>query len=199
MATSILTELGQQRSTTDYAVMSRESMKWLNTKINELRNVSAIPKNISREAFRKDRRFMLGRLYCFYYDPKTKADLPYYDKFPMVLALEKYDDGFLGLNLHYLPYRYRVAFLTKLMDYATLDKNNDVMRIRVTYDILSASKRFKEFKPCLKRYLTGHIRSKILAIEPHEFEVASFLPLQQFKGAKPKEVWEDSIKEIKGK
>jgi len=198
MATSILTELGQQRSTTDYAVMSRESMKWLKNKIEEIRSPSSIPKNISREAFRTDRKFLLGRLYCFYYDPKTKDNLPYYDKFPMVLALEKYPDGFLGLNLHYLPYKYRVAFLTKLMDYATLDRNNDVMRIRVSYDILNASKRFKEFRPCLKRYLTSHIRSKILAIEPHEFEVASFLPLQQFKGAQPKEVWEDSVNEIKG-
>ena len=197
MATSILTRLGQERSQTDYAVMSKESMVWLRDKIQELRNVSSIPRNISREAFRQDKRFMLGRLYCFFYDPKGKHDLPYYDKFPMVIALEKYPDGFLGLNLHYLPYRYRVAFLTKLMDFSTLNQYNDVMRIRVSYDILSASKRLREFRPCIKRYLTSHIKSKILAIEPHEFEVASFLPLQQFKGAKPTEVWEESIEKIR--
>jgi hypothetical protein len=90
-----------------------------------------------------------------------------------------------------------VAFLTKLMDYAILDENNDVKRIRVTYDILNASRRFKEFRPCIKRYLTSHIRSKILTINPNEFEVASFLPLQQFKGAKPNEVWQDSIEEMR--
>ena len=131
MATSILTRLGQERSQTDYAVMSKESMVWLRDKIQELRNVSSIPRNISRESFRQDKRFMLGRLYCFFYDPKGKHDLPYYDKFPMVIALEKYPDGFLGLNLHYLPYHYRVAFLTKLMDFATLNQYNDVMRIKV--------------------------------------------------------------------
>jgi hypothetical protein len=194
---SKLTELAQQRSQLDAQALSRESMKWLKEKIDEIRTPSAIPKGISQEAFRKDRRFILGRLYCFYYDPIGKADLPYYDRFPMVLALEKYGDGFLGLNLHYLPYKYRLAFLTKLMDYAVLNDDNDVMKIRITYDILQASKRFKEFRPCIKRYLTTQIRSKILTIQPSEFEIASFLPIQQFKGAKPKEVWEESVNTIK--
>ena len=197
MATSILTKFGQERSATDYAVMSKESMRWLKVKIDDLRNVSSIPKNISREAMRYDKRFMLGKMYCFFYDPKGKDDLPYYDKFPMIIALEKYNDGFLGLNLHYLPYKYRVAFLTKLMDFASFDGNNDVKRLRITYDILNASRRIREFKPCLKRYLTNHIRSKILAIEPSEFEVASFLPIHQFKGAKPDEIWKESVEEIK--
>jgi len=194
---SKLTQLSQERSATDFAVMSRESMKWLKAKIDEIRRPSAIPVTIAREDFRKSKKFMLGKLYCFFYDPKGKDDLPYYDKFPMVLVLERYPDGFLGLNLHYLPYKYRVAFLTKLMNYAVLDENNDVKRIRITYDILSASRRFKEFRPCIKRYLTGHIRSKILTIQPNEFEVASFLPIHQFKGAKPTEVWKDSIEEMR--
>jgi hypothetical protein len=194
---SKLTELSQQRSQLDAQALSRESMKWLKRKIDEIRTPSAIPRGISREAFRQDKRFILGRLYCFYYDPIGKANLPYYDRFPMVLALEKYGDGFLGLNLHYLPYKYRLAFLTKLMNYAVLNDDNDVMKIRITYDILNASKRFKEFRPCIKRYLTTQIRSKILTIQPNEWEIASFLPIQQFKGAKPIEVWEDSVNTIK--
>jgi hypothetical protein len=195
---SKLTSLAQERSATEWAVMSRESMKWMKEKILEIKNPSSIAKAISRETPRYNNRFMLGKMYCFFYDPKGKADLPYYDKFPMIIALEKYPDGFLGLNLHYLPFKYRVAFLTKLMEFASLDSNNDVKRLRVTYDILSASKRFREFKPCLKRYLTSHIRSKILAIEPNEFEVASFLPIHQFKGAKPNEIWQESVDQIKG-
>ena len=195
---SKLTKLGQERSATDFAVMSRESMKWLKTKIEAIRNPKAIPVSISKEEFRKNKRFQLGRLYCFFYDPIGKNDLPYYDKFPMIIAIQKYDDGFLGLNLHYLPYKYRIAFLTKLMDFAVFDENNDVKRLRVTYDILNASKRFKEFRPCIKKYLTSQIQSKVLTIEPHEFEVACFLPIQQFKKAKDTTVWKDSVDEIKG-
>mgnify|MGYP003346886620 CR=1 FL=1 len=74
---------------------------------------------------------------------------------------------------------------------------DEIKRLRITYDILSASKRFREFKPCLKRYLTSHIQSKILAIQPDEWDVATFLPMHQFKKARPQEVWQDSVNEIK--
>ena len=194
---SKLTQLALQRSATDQAILSRDSMKWMKEKIEEIRNPSSIPRGIAQEAFRKDKRFVLGRLYCFYYDPLGKAEMDYYDRFPMVLALEKYNDGFLGLNLHYLPYKYRLAFLSKLMDYTVRNDDNDVMKVRITYDILNASKSFKEFRPCIKRYLTSQIKSKVLAIEPSEWEIASFLPIHQFKGAKASEVWKDSINEIK--
>ena len=39
-----------------------------------------------------------SRLNMFFYDPKLKKKLPYYDTFPLVLPLENYSDGFLGLN-----------------------------------------------------------------------------------------------------
>jgi hypothetical protein len=90
-----------------------------------------------------------------------------------------------------------VAFLDKLMDYAILNDENEPKRIRITYDILNASKRFKAFRPCIKRYLNSHIKSKMITIQPDEWEVAVFLPTQLFKGAKPAEVWKESIQEIR--
>ena len=194
---SKLTQITQQKTTAQLQSLSRESQTWLMKKIAELRNVAQIPRGIGVENFRKNKRFILGGLYHFYYDPKGKDDLPYYDRFPLVLALEKYPDGFLGLNLHYLPIKYRVAFLDKLMDYAILNDENEPKRIRITYDILSASKRFKAFRPCIKRYLNSHIKSKVITIQPNEWEVAIFLPTQLFKGAKPAEVWKESIQEIR--
>jgi len=194
---SKLTQITQQKTTAQLQSLSRESQTWLMKKIAELRNVAQIPRGIGVENFRKNKRFILGGLYHFYYDPKGKDDLPYYDRFPLVLALEKYPDGFLGLNLHYLPIKYRVAFLDKLMDYAILNDENEPKRIRITYDILNASKRFKAFRPCIKRYLNSHIKSKIITVQPDEWEVAVFLPTQLFKGAKPAEVWKESIQEIR--
>ena len=194
---SKLTLLAQQRSSAQIEMMSKESFRWLATKIQTLKGISNIPAGIGREDFRHNNRFVLGGMYYFYYDPKGKDDLPYYDKFPLVLALEKYSDGFLGLNLHYLPIKYRVAFLGKLMDYAVYNRENEIKRVRVTYDILSASKRFKEFRPCIKRYLNSHVRSKILTVQPNEWDVATFLPVQQFKKATSKEVWEDSVQQIR--
>ena len=193
---SKLTQLANARPA-DMQIGSKKSLEWLSQKIAELRNTSNIPVGMSRERFRQVDSFRLGKLYCFYYDPKGKESLPYYDRFPMVLAIEKYNDGFLGLNLHYLPFNYRMAFLGKLLKFAVQGEPGEIDRLRVTYDILVASKRLKEFRPCIKRYLSGHIQSKILAIQPNEWDIAAFLPLQQFRGAKSQEVWQESLEEIR--
>ena len=52
-----------------------------------------------------------GRMSMFFYDPKFKNRLPYYDTFPLVLPLEPMKGGFIGLNFHYLPYGARFKFL----------------------------------------------------------------------------------------
>ena len=138
-------------------------------------------------------------MFFFKYDAKGKAYLPKYDKFPLVMPLKRESDGFIGLNLHYLPLRYRIAFMRKMLPFAVYDENDEIKRVRITYEILSAAKRYKEFRPCLKRYLTSQMRSRVLAVMPEEWDVALMLPVQQFKKAKPQEVWQDSINEIKGR
>ena len=197
MLTSKLSKLAEEHSKLDADILSKQSVTWILDKIRDIRNPSQIGRELLSDKSRHTTNIKLGRLYCFYYDPKTKDDLPYYDRFPLILVLDKYADGFLGLNLHYLPYRYRVAFLNKLLQYAVLNKEDEVQRLRVTYDILTASRRFREFRPCLKKYLYNHMRSKLLTIQPNEWEVASFLPIQQFKGARTDKVWKESIQEIR--
>ena len=194
---SILTTLTEQHSASNLQRLSRQSMSWFTKKITELKNPVSMVKGIAREKSRYVRSFIKGRLYFFLYDPKTKNELPYYDRFPLVLVLEKYDDGFLGLNLHYLPVKYRILFLRKLMQFAVLDDQDEIKRMRVTYDILNASKRFREFKPCIKQYLFPHIKSRILAVQPDEWETAMYLPVHQFKGEKAPTIWKESMEEIR--
>jgi hypothetical protein len=197
MAISKLTQLARQKTAAQLQTMGKESVKWLTKKIGQLSNPTGIASVINKEANQRNNKFQIGGLYYFYYDPKTKEKLEYYDRFPLVLILDIYPDGFMGLNLHYLPIRYRVAFLDKLLEYASLDGNNDIKRIRVSYDILASSKRYREFKPCLKKYLNNYVQSRILAVQPNEWDIAVFLPIQQFRKASPKEVWQDSIEEIR--
>jgi len=45
--------------------------------------------------------------------------------------------------------------------------------------------------------LTSHIKSRILAVQPEEWETAVFLPVHQFKKAKPEKVWRESVQEIR--
>jgi hypothetical protein len=194
---SKLSLISAEKTTAQLDFLSKESYKWFLERIADIQNPSRLATEINREGFRKVSRFVLGGLYCFYYDPKTKDKLPYYDRFPLVLVLDRQPDGFTGLNLHYLPIKYRVAFLNKLMSYASYKDEDEIKRLRVTYEILTSSKRFREFRPCFKKYLNDHVQSKILAIQPNEWETAVFLPMQQFKKAKPQKVWQESLNEIR--
>jgi hypothetical protein len=199
---SILTTLTEQKIEAQYPTMSRESLRWMMQKIASLRNTGQLIVPITKEKNRWTRptdrqKFLMGGLYYFVYDPKGKNDLPYYDRFPLVLPLKRQSDGFIGLNIHYLPLRYRVLFMRKLMNFAIYNDEDEIKRIRITYPMLDASSKLKEFRPCIKHYLYSHIKSRILAVEPNEWDVAMYLPVHQFKKAKPQEVWQDSVQEIR--
>lgn len=203
MATkSILTTLSDEKIMAQHATMSRESLNWLLKRIQDLRNPANLARPLTREKHRYTRptdrqKFLMGGLYYFYYDPKTKDDLPYYDKFPLVMPLKRDPEGFIGLNFHYLPIRYRINFMKKLMNLAIYNDEDEIKRIRITYPILDSSSRYKEFRPCIKRYLYTNIKSRILAVQPQEWDVALYLPIQQFKKAPVKTVWQESLQEIK--
>ena len=69
----------------------------------------------------------------FIYAPKFGKKLPYYDTFPLVLPIESYNDGFLGLNLHYLPIPLRIRLLDELSDFSNNTKFDESTFLRVSY------------------------------------------------------------------
>lgn len=199
---SILTTLSDEKIAAQHQTMSRDSLNWLMKRIQGLRNPASMARPLTRETHRYTRptdrqKFLMGGLYYFFYDPKTKNDLPYYDRFPLVMPLKRESDGFIGLNFHYLPLRYRINFMRKLMPLALYNEDDEIRRIRVTYPILNASSRFKEFRPCIKKYLYNHIKSRILSVEPQEWDIALHLPIHQFRKAPVKDVWQESVEQIK--
>lgn len=199
---SKLTTLTEERIAAGHPTMSRDSLKWLMAKIATMRNSVQLAVPITKEKQRFTRptdrqKFLMGGLYFFAYDPKGKKTLDYYDKFPLVLPLKRTTDGFIGLNLHYLPLRYRILFMKKLLSFAVYNEQDEIKRIRITYPILDASSKLKEFRPCLKHYLYDHVKSRILAVEPEEWDVALYLPVHQFKKQKPVTVWEESVQQIR--
>ena len=140
-------------------------------------------------------RIKLGHLYLFNYDALTKDVLPYYDKFPIVFVIKPMKEGFLGLNMHYLPYNYRAKLMDALYSYVTGEE--DMQRLRITYRILSESSKLKYFRPCLKHYLNNQIRSRFIHITPNQWDTAIFLPLQKFIGARQNIVHRDSVRLIR--
>ena len=152
-----------------------QSVKWFRNKIKEF----GTPK--SADLLRDGKRTSVptfGILNMFVYSPKLKDKLPYYDTFPLVLPIERYKDGFLGINLHYLSIPMRIRLLDRLTDFANNDKFDKSTELLVDYSRL---KNIDLIKPCLKRYLAGYVKSKFRKVEADEFMVATLLPVQRFK------------------
>jgi hypothetical protein len=199
---SILTSLHQEKVDLGHQTMGRDSLAWLVQRINDLRSPSRLVPPITKEKSRFTRpndkqKFLMGGLYYFVYDPKGKDDMPYYDKFPLVMPLKRESDGFLALNFHYLPVKHRIIFAKKLLPLAIYNDDDEIKRIRITYPILNASSKYREFRPCLKKYLYSHIKSRILAVEPQEWDIAMYLPVHQFKKEQAKTVWQESLQDIR--
>jgi hypothetical protein len=139
----------------------------------------------------------LGRMYMFFYDPKHKETLPYYDKFPLIFIVEKYNDGFLGINLHYLPHTYRARLMDALYDIERDDRLRADKKLKLTYGVLKTASRFKYFKPCVKRYLYSHVRSRFLYVPYEEWDISLMLPTERFSKKGKAKVWEDSKRIIR--
>ena len=99
-----------------------KSTAWYREKIKELGTPSSL--DLLRDGKRNNKPFY-GKLNMFMYDPKFKKTLPYYDTFPLVLQLETYPDGFLGINFHYLPIPLKIKLLDLLVNFSTNTEFNE--------------------------------------------------------------------------
>ena len=178
------------QSVVDAAKGRPKSTDWYKDKIKEFGTPKSL--DLIRDGKQATRPFF-GRLNMFFYDPKLKKKLPYYDRFPLVLPLENYNDGFLGINLHYLPIPLRMKLLDRLVDFSNNTKFDESTRLNVGYQNL---KRVRLIKPTIKRYLAGKVKSRFRRVDADEFTVATLLPVQRFKKGSQSEVYKDSRKMI---
>ena len=98
------------------------STAWFRNKIKELGDPT--PSQLLRDGDVSSTPFD-GLLNMFFYDPKMKKKLPYYDRFPLILPIETYSNGFLGINFHYLSMPIRIRLLDRVMNFATNKKLDD--------------------------------------------------------------------------
>lgn len=168
---------------------NKKAREWLRNKAGEVRTVN---RDRLFDGARKTNTLVPGKMYMYVYDAKTKETLPYWDAFPLIFCTTLNQDGHDGINLHYLPPMLRA----KLMDalYTTINNNNydETTKIRINYNILKQASNMRFFKPCYKKYLNSHIRSPIIEVHPTEWDIAIFLPTQNFQKASDQEVWRDS-------
>ena len=172
---------------------TRLARSWLNQKVKDLKPT---PSTLIRDRQRLKDKSFIGKIYFYYYDPKTKDSMPYYDRFPLVIPIEQYQDGFLGLNLHYIHPRQRIILLDKLSDTASNKKFDDKTKLKISYDYLKAASTAFEAMPCIKRYLFTNITSRFLEISADEWDIAALLPMETFVNASESQVYSDSRKKF---
>jgi hypothetical protein len=171
-----LTKWQQQRGTMTYNKLSQQ----------EFTKQSVAPSHV-----------FPGFFYFYMYDPKLKATLPYYDRFPFTLVLSREANSFLGINFHYLDYKHRAMLFDAIYPFreGRVSRPNvrDIrMRMLITYDILKSAPRYKYFKPCIKRYLIQHVQTPLLKVGAKEWDVALFLPVEMFVKETKYNVWLES-------
>ena len=167
-----------------------KSTEWYREKIKEFGTPTSL--DLIRDGKRSTKPHF-GRLNMFIYSPRDAKKLPYYDTFPLVLPLEQYSDGFLGINFHYLPIPLRIRLLDRIVDFSSNTLFNEKTVLNVTYNKV---KGIRLVKPTIHKYLAGYTRSQFRRIDADELTIATLLPVQRFKKASADAVWSDSRKMV---
>lgn len=159
--------------------------KWFETKAGAA-SPGSMRSTILSSNIRKRDFGITGNMYFFRYDAKFKETLPMWDKYPLVIVLERKSDGFLGLNLHYLSGGQRNSLLNLVDKY----KSEYKMKMSVTTGASVNWVNLMQYADmiglealppkALKRYLFTHCRSKFIEIYPDEYDKAIQLPIEEW-------------------
>ncbi len=175
---------------------TKESREWFRKRASRISGQTSAKSLMNEDPLKKTNSTIVGNMYMFFYDPKHKDKLPYYDQFPLIFVVGPAKGGFYGLNLHYLPPILRAKFLDNLLDITNNKSYNESTKLKLSYELLQKSQKFKYFEPCFKHYLTDHVQGNFAMVPAPEWEIAIFLPVAQWKGAGKSTVYRDSRKRI---
>ena len=184
--------------------LADEAIQWLREKYETLRNQLTIGRSrMSKDPYRiisegtREKEIQLGHMYFMNYDPKLKNTLKYYDRFPLVIPIEAWQRGFIGMNFHYLPYDLREALMKKLITRINLKEDTQRSYIDITYNDVKPFVRYKEVKPTIHKYDITYSSGTFIHIAADEWNTAIHLPVEDFRKASKGHVWMDSRAMIK--
>ena len=176
---------------------TKEAQDWFRRKAQTLRRVNRMALMGEDELKLVNRQQpLIGSMNMFFYDPKHKETLPFYDRFPLAIIIGPAPQGFYGLNLHYLPPVLRAKFLDGLLDVTNNKKYDETTRFQLSYNMLQGAAKMKYFKPCFKHYLTKHVKSRLARVMAPEWEIATFLPTASWEKSNSNKVYKDSRSKI---
>jgi len=155
-----------------------KSWQWYRTNVQRLGASAQQLRNDVRTQSTFANKIQIGKMYLFRYDPKLKDVLPVYDTYPLVLPFGSAKGGFLGINLHYLPYGYRFMIIDKLKSFMTGTQEN--RRAQLSWEILNSVASVEKLSISVKHYLTSHVVSRFMEISHDDWKTAAALPIENF-------------------
>lgn len=174
--------------------LSRGARNWLTDTVNKVARSPSRSKLIKEGQTVADA--LVGSMFMYFYDAKHKKTLPYWDKFPLVFIIDLTPDGWYGLNLHYLPLPIRTKLFDKLLQFADDKSLDKITKLRLSYNLIKSVSQYPEVRPTIKRYLSSQVRSDMVKIQPVDWEIALFLPVEQFQKETKQTVWKKSREKI---
>jgi hypothetical protein len=81
--------------------------------------------------------------------------------------------------------------------FANNQKYDETTRIKYSWALIDGVSKYKAAQPCIKQYLSGHVRSQFRQVTSSDWATAMLLPVERFVGASKQEIWADSRKIIR--
>ena len=195
MAESFFSDMQAQAFRSGVPPQTKDAQKWFQNKVQNM----AVPSRnqiLKDPSLKKARKFSPGDMYMYFYDPKMKKELPYYDAFPLTIVVDAAPGGFYGLNMHYLHPTLRAKLFDALLETTNKKGLTEDTKFQLTYEMLKGTAKMKHFQPCFKHYLAKHVQSGFARVEAPEWPIAMFMPLQQFQKASATKVWAESRRSV---
>ncbi|AFX93612.1 DNA end protector [Serratia phage phiMAM1] len=153
-------------------------------------------------------RYLIGRMFYFKYDAKTKDELPYWDMYPLVFffnarmgdGIEFGDRGVTylwGLNLHYLPPKLRLLVFEDIIRLRNERAYRAKTRLRLTWKAISRFANHPLYQHCVKLYRADHMRTQLFEIEPQWWEIVIPMRTARFQKQSQASVWKDARRKKK--
>ena len=170
--------------------MTPESLKWFREYVTK--NLARSNHRLAMATGTQTLQPKPGFLYAYMYDPKYKDTLPYYDTCPLILCLDVYKDGWLGINMHYMPPKIRQIMFEQLLDTLNKPSFDEKTKFKINWAKLKHFAKHKFIAHGCKRYLTSHLVTPLSKIDPKYWEIVIYLPTARFEKATIREVWRDA-------
>lgn len=147
------------------------------TRINDSRFVDITDPRVISSVVRP-----VGKIFMFSYIPEGKHDpnLPYYDRFPLLLLMGRDKHGFEGFNLHYIPLEYRLRIMMRLSNAYLIAEKSFEPRFFFKYDSIKNDPNFRYLKASYRRYTNKYMESLLFEVKPEHWGSVLYAPFSLF-------------------